>query len=271
VEGEAIRRARERLLERLTAAVEAEYLQEREGIEHAPDRGRAEVVRRLLADERVALSELAELDYELHASWHLGLIAAGAKTAQSVLKRLEIGLGRKLLAVLCADGAVWAWLGGQRALASTDIERTLQVGLTADDVLAVGSPGKGMDGWRQTHREAQAALLVALRKREGLVRYADSPLLAAALQNDTLAKWLKDLVMPLRRRPDGGMRLFEALRAYIDSECNRRAAASVLEVDRHTVVNRLRAVEDLLGHTLHTRLSELDVALRLEELDGRID
>jgi hypothetical protein len=263
-----LRRIQERLLERLTEAVEREYLQEREWAEHPSDRRRVEIVRRLLVDKRVDPSELAELDYELRASWHLGLIATSAKATSGALKRVEAALGCRLLAVTGGDGAVWAWLGRQREPPPTDIERVLSIDVDADAALAVGSPGKGIEGWRQTHQEAQSALAIALRKPERPVRYADSPLLAAALQDDTLARWLRDLVTPLRKRADGGTGLFEALRAYIDADCNRRAAACSLQVDRHTVESRLRTVEGLLGRTLHTCLSELDVAVRLEELDG---
>jgi len=62
--------------------------------------------------------------------------------------------------------------------------------------------------------------------------------------------------------------LRRTLRALIDAECNRRAAAAALDIDRHTVESRLRTAERLLGRTLHTCLPELDIALHLEELDG---
>jgi DNA-binding PucR family transcriptional regulator len=139
-----------------------------------------------------------------------------------------------------------------------------------DFCLVIGGPARGLDGWRQTHREARDALVVALRKPERIVRYADSPLFAAAVQNDTLMRWLKDFLAPLRSQKDGGIGLLQTLRALIDAECNRRAAASALDVDRHTVESRLRTAEQLLGRTLPTCLPELDIALRLEEFDGAI-
>ena len=45
---------------------------------------------------------------------------------------------------------------------------------------AIGEPGKGLDGWRLTHRQAQAAMRIALRRPQRLTRYADVALLAVA-------------------------------------------------------------------------------------------
>jgi sugar diacid utilization regulator len=248
------------------AAIERDYLHERERVARPPEQLRMETVQRLLADETVDPLALADLEYEIHASWHLGVVAMGAG-AEDTVRRLKAGLGRQLLSV-SFDGAVWGWLGGRRKLAVTDVERLLAINGTATVALAIGEPGRGIEGWRQTHREAKAALLVALREPRGLVRYADSSLLAAAMRDDTLARWLKGLLTPLRSRADEGMGLFQALRAYLDAECNRSSAAAALGVDRHTVESRLRIAEKLLGRPLRTCLPELDVALRLEELDS---
>jgi DNA-binding PucR family transcriptional regulator len=84
-------------------------------------------------------------------------------------------------------------------------------------------------------------------------------------------RWLKDFLAPLRSYKDGGVGLLQTLRALIDAECNRRAAATALDIDRHTVESRLRTAEELLGRTLLTCLPELDIALRLEELDGAMN
>src|SRR5665213_761206 len=82
-------------------------------------------------------------------------------------------------------------------LAVADIERVLaDNGGQKDAAFAVGEPGAGVDGWRLTHRQAQAALLVALRRPGGprLTRYVDVALLASALRDDVLTSSLRDLV-----------------------------------------------------------------------------
>jgi hypothetical protein len=232
-----------------------------------PEQRRSEIVQRLLAEGPVEFAELAELDYDLHALWHLGLIATGTGI-RDALRRVKADLGCEVLPAPCGEGTMCAWLGTPRKLKVTDVERLLSANQAAYGFFAIGGPGKGLDGWRQTHREAKGALLRALRKPEKVVRYADGPLLAAALENETLATWLKGFLAPLLVGPDGGARLLQTLRAYIDTGCNSSSAASKLEVRRHTVGSRRREAEDLLGCPLRTCIAELDVALRLVELES---
>ncbi len=261
-----LRRTQEALLERLTAAIEHEYLEEREQIARPPEQPCTEIVRRLLAKEPVELAELAELDYELDTSWHLGVIATGTDI-HGALQHVKTDLSCDFLPAQCDDGTVWAWFGTSRRLTSADIERILPSTETTGEILAIGGPGWGLDGWRQTHREARGARLRALRSPGRVVRYAESPLLAAALENNTLATWLGEFLAPIRARPDG-KDLLHTLRAYIDAECSRSSAAPVVKVRRQTVGNRLRLAEKLLGRPLGTCLAELDVALRLAELSS---
>jgi len=256
-----LHRTQETLLEHLTATIEHEYNQELSA--GFPEQRRAELVWRLLAGEPV---DPAGLDYELHASWHLGVVATGAG-AEAALRSLKTGLSRQFLCVPCGEETVSAWLGGRR-LAVKDIERLFPAKGTADVSLAIGEPGRGIDGWRLTHHQAQAAFGVLLCKSKRLTRYADCRLLAAALQNDTLTRSLKERYLtPLGSQVDGGAKLRRTLRAYINAECNATSAATPLEVGRHAVEKRLRTAEELLGCPLRTCLAELDVALRLEELD----
>jgi len=251
----ALEVAAERLMEALADA----YNRERGQVASSSTAIRLATVRRLLADEPVESRELTELDYELHGAWHVGLIAVGTG-AESALGCLKTAHGCSLLAVSSGSGDIWAWLGGGSELDAADIE-VHGPGVS----LAVGSARRGIEGWRQTHREADGASLLLSRGRERLVRYGCRALLVAALQDETLAGWLEAFLLPLRSRADGEG-ILEALRAYIDAECNYRAAGSALDHDRHTVASRVRKAEQLLGRPVRTCLPELDVALRLHEL-----
>lgn len=255
-----LRRTQEALLERLTAAIEQEYNDERAGIERPPAERRAAIVRRLLAEDPIEPAELVELDYEFHDSWHLGIIATGTGI-QADLRRAKANLVCEVLLAQTGNDITWAWLGASRKLKLVDVERLLSVNQGIS--LALGGPCRGLDGWRQTHREAQGALLRARHKPEKLVRYADEPLLSATLENDTLETWLRGFLAPIRDRPDGGKTLLSTLRAYIDSECNCSSAAAALNVRRQTVGSRLRIAESLLDRPIQTCLAELDAALRL--------
>ena len=54
------------------------------------------------------------------------------------------------------------------------------------------------------------------------------------------------------------------LRAYFAAERNVSSTAVVLGVDRRTVTNRLRAIEELFGRPLKDVAAELETALRLD-------
>ncbi len=262
-----LRREHELLLEHLTNAIAAEHRQERERISRSPEQRCLEIVTRLISGESVEQEELDELDYELRSRWHLGMIAIGAG-APPTLRRLKAGLGHELLCVPCGEQSVWAWLGGQRKLTIAELERILQANDRTGVCLALGEPGWDIEGWRQTHREARLALALVRRGRRLIVHYAESRLLAAALHDPTLAKSLEQSYLaPLAGQRDGGADLRHTLRLYIDAGCNASSASCLLKVGRHTVESRVHTVEKLLGRPLASCLAELDVALRLRELD----
>jgi hypothetical protein len=260
-----LRRTQDELLDQITAAVDGKHDREHEDAASSPERDRSELVHRLLVGAYVGPAEIGQLGYELDA-WHIGIIATGTKAART-LRDLKASLGRELL-LIERGGSVWAWLGGARQSKTADLKRALSRSVEADGSLALGEPGLGLDGWRLTHDQAREAHGVAIHMPQRLTWYADIPLLAAALRNDTLARSLKQKYLaPLRSQRDGGMALRKTLRAYIDADCSPTSAESAAGVGRHAVAERVRTVERLVGRAVRVCLSELDVALRLEELE----
>jgi hypothetical protein len=252
------------VLDGLMSAITGEYARELERAARSPERRRSELVQRLLAG---ATGDAAELGYEIDV-WHLGMIATGA-AARETLRRGATELGCRLLCVCRGEDTIWAWLGGQRPLVVRDVEHALDEARDDDVSLALGEPAHGLVGWRLTHRQAQAALRVALYSPRRLTRYADVALLASVLRDDALAGSMVEMYLaPLGDRENGGGVLRKTLRAYFAAERNASSAASALGVTRHTVQNRLRLIEEKLGQGLRTRQAELEVALRLDELGG---
>jgi PucR C-terminal helix-turn-helix domain/GGDEF-like domain len=260
------------LAERLMAAVSTEYMQEAERAGRSPEQRRSERVRRLLAG---GPDDADDLGYQFDA-WHLGAIVVG-RGAGAAIRELAAGVDRRLLSVEQGEQSVWAWLGGSGRLAFADVERVLagmdgRIGARppVDVVLALGEPARGIEGWRLTHRQSQAALLVALRRRARpgvLTRYGDVALLANALSDEALARALIDIyIAPLEDSRGGGPVLRETLRAYLAAERSVSSTAAALEVARKTVAGRLRTIEQRLGRTLHPCPAELEVALELDEL-----
>ncbi|MFL5872345.1 MAG: PucR family transcriptional regulator [Solirubrobacterales bacterium] len=248
--------------DRLIAAVSAEYAREAENRPTSPAERRRETVKRLLDGELVDHSELG---YELDGH-HLALMAKGEE-AEELMRDLAGAVDRRLLAVQREDEPTWAcWLGGRRQLTSEQALAALPGEIPAGVFVSVGEPGEGLGGWRFSHRQAKAALAIAERRGQSIVRYPEVALLAAIAADDLVAGSLRQLYLaPLERSRDGGKVSRETLRAYFAAERNVSSTAAALGVDRRTVRNRLGAIEDLLGRPLKGAEADLEVALRLDE------
>ncbi len=226
-----------------------------------------------------------DLDYALDG-WHVGVIAVGARAARDrqegqperAVRELATKVGCRLLCVERDAESVWAWLGADRRFALAGIERLsasggiARRGMSCTDLaegvlFAFGEPAEGFQGWRLTHRQAQAALLVARRRPRPCTRYGDVALLASALKDELLAGVLTDVYLaPLRDARNGGAVLRQTLRAYLATERSVSSTAAALGVVRKTVESRLRTIEEHLGRTLHPFPAELEIALLLDEL-----
>jgi PucR C-terminal helix-turn-helix domain len=172
------------------------------------------------------------------------------------MRGLATTLDRSLLAVRQEEEPVWAgWLGGQRPLAAEEALSTL-ADLAPDpgEFVTIGEPGEGLSGWRFSHLQAKAAMPIAERRGRPVLRYADVAVLASITSDDLTAASLRQLYLaPLERAGDDGKVARETLRAYFDAERNISSTAAALGVDRRTVRNRIRAIEELLGRPLRAR------------------
>jgi PucR-like helix-turn-helix protein/diguanylate cyclase with GGDEF domain len=245
--------------DRLLAAVSAEHAREAQVRPSSTAERRRESVKRLLAGEFV---DHAEVEYDLEAQ-HLGLMARG-DGAEPLLRELAKRLDRRLLAVKREEEPTWAgWLGGSRPVDAEEAVRVLSELDSRGTVVTLGEPAEGLAGWRFSHLQAKAALAVAERRGEHLVRYADVAIEAAVLRDDLLARSLRQLYLePLEGMRDGGKVARETLRAYFAAERNISSTAAALGVDRRTVRNRIRAIEELVGRPLTVVAADLEIALR---------
>jgi len=248
------------LFDRLVEAVSEEHAREAKSWPSSSAERRRECVKSLLAGELV---DRPELGYDLDGH-HLALMARGEGSPEA-LRTLAGKLDRRLLAVRREEEPVWAcWLGGQRPLEVEPTLRTLGEISLDRMFVTVGEPGEGLSGWRLSHRQAKAALPIAERRGQTVLRYADVSLVASILRDDLIATSLHQLYLePLERARDGGEVARETLRAYFAAERNVSSTAAALGVDRRTVTNRIRAVEDLFGRPLNAFATELEIALRL--------
>lgn len=248
--------------EHLVAVATQEYRGEAELIARLPHEHRLERVRRLLCGE---LADLGGLDYDL-SGWNVGAVASGAGVERT-LRELAGVTHHRLLVLRTGEGGSWAWLGSSREPRLGEIRAALTRKLPDSAILALGERGRGLEGWRLTHRQAIAAFSVAERAKDPLVRYADVALLASSLQDDLLSTSLKRLYLdPLSAGTGRGVTLRRTLNAYFCAQRNITSTAATLGVTRKTVTAHLRAVEQCLEGPIALCAAELELALRLEQL-----
>lgn len=249
------------LLDRLVATVSEEYRHEVDIRVDSSERHRVEQVERLLAGEAADASDLA---YRMDAN-HIGMIALGRRASEAI-RDCTKAIDCRLLLIQHGEETVWAWLGATRRFELSELT-PIVTNSSAGIHLAVGEPNPGLDGWRLTHQQARAALPIALRGSQPVVRYGDVALLASMLQDPVLVASLGELYLePLARARDGGAVLRQTLRAYFAAERNTSSTAAALGVSRQTVINRLRAIEERLSRPLGSCAMELEAALRLDDL-----
>ncbi len=248
--------------DRLVVSVSAEHAREAVVRLDSPEKRRAARIERLLDGEDL---DTAEFGYDFHGC-HVGAIAVG-QGAEKMTRALAAELDRTVLLVRRDDGKVWAWLGGRDAPDRPALEKSIRSSGSAGVSFALGEPSHGYAGWRLSHRQAKAAMPIALRSPEPVVHYGDVALLVSILRDDLLAASLRDLyLVPLSRERDGGEVFRQTLRAYFSAEGNVSSAAAAVGVTRQTIINRLQAIEDRLGRRLSSCGAEIDAVLRLNEL-----
>jgi hypothetical protein len=248
--------------DRLLVAVSEEHRRENEAQGEIGEGRRVAVIERLLAGELVGGGEL-NYEFDRH---HLGVVAVGDGGGAAILKLGE-SFDRRVLLAEPGEEIAWAWLGGRREFEEEELDLLSEANWPEKVALARGEPGEGLAGWRLTHRQAAAALPVARRGEEKVVRYADVAILASVLQDDLLATSLRRLYLaPLAEERNEGAIAKKTLRAYFAAAGNASSAAAALGVSRRTIANRLEAIGERLGRPVEDASVELETVLRLEEL-----
>jgi hypothetical protein len=247
------------IFDRLVNAVSTAY--EEESRHTPPSERHARRLRRLLAGDLV---DTADLDYDLDG-WHLGAVAAGPGGAQ-LLRETAADLDRRLLLLTeSSRESVCGWFGGPQEFDPRRLDELATRAMPGRTLLAVGAPAHSLRGWRLTHRQARAAMSVAVRQRRSLTRYSDVALLAAVLADEDLVEFLTETFLaPLTSERDGGETLRRTLRAYFAASRNVSSTAAALGVSRKTVDNRIRMVEGHLGRHICASALELEIGLALE-------
>ena len=240
---------------------------------------RSEEVRSILAGARVNVAEAsARLGYGLHGRHVAFVIWNDAPETGEVV----IGDGHKLFGDMDRfAGEVAAALDGTSALAlpigryyagwtivpsgepSTDAVPSGRGGLR----VAVGRVGRGIEGFRRSHKEAQLARKVAslnVRPTTRCTPYDAVALDALMVQDvDEARRFVTRELGSLLDDSDANRRLAATLEIFLHEESSFVRAARRLGVHENTVAYRIKRAEELLGHKTSERQLELRTALRL--------
>jgi DNA-binding PucR family transcriptional regulator len=252
-------------IDALSARVVAIHDAERQSWVRSGDAVRRQTVQAILDGEHIDL-EAAErrLGYPL-GRMHRCVMVVGdggdgdtgqlRDAATAALGDLS-GTGSLLHRVNRATLAAWTAI-------APDSDRQVSAAAAAGAIVAVGMPAAGVEGFRQSYRDALHARRVATLRASpmgAVVRYEDIALQALASADLEQAKrfvgWqLGELA--------GSRELAATLRAYLTNDSNLRMTAAALGIHHNTVANRLRRTEELLGTSIAGRSAELLVAIEL--------
>ncbi|GGF21431.1 PucR family transcriptional regulator [Subtercola lobariae] len=206
------------------------------------------------------------------AKQHLAVIVWSSSLARDAdqleLQNAATDLLRRLhptqkLVLPVGVGRVWGWAspaGPVDELVGAMMAVPLKNGIRA----AVGYPASGIDGFRRSHREAEAAftLLQTVDAPAHVVPYADVDLLSLIVAD-------RERALEFARRELGALgddnqyarELRATVAAFIDAQGSPHAAATRLNVSRNTVSYRIRRAEELLGRDISERRAQLHAAL----------
>jgi hypothetical protein len=231
------------------------------GIERAAASGehhRFQAIKSLLEGDPLAHSHV-DIDLNQH---HLGLVAWG-KGADLAVRKLAGDLGRLVLLTQRLQDNWWGWISGTRPLELHEERQLRGFEAGAGVRIAFGLEGFGEPGFRATNHQALRAQWVA-PSGSAVIYYEDVAVeaLATEVQNDARAFVRREL-RGITDLSTASGRLRETLDAYLAAELNAASAGAALGVHHQTVANRLRVIEERLGHPVGSRHLELAMALRL--------
>ena len=250
------------LFDRFVASVTEEHSREPSGSIDGAGRRQLERVERLLDGEPLGATDLG-YDFD---DWNLGVLASGPEAVEAI--RELVGVVDCRLLLVCRDEqTAWAWLGSRRAIEPSELVSRASSLRNQPSAMAFGEPCEGLAGWRLTHGQAAAALVIAHRGPDPCVRYADVAVVASIAKDKLLESSLRQIYLrPLALDREDGKVARETLCAYFKADRHVTSAAALLGVKRHTVTSRLRGIEKLLGKPIASCATGLEMALSLADL-----
>lgn len=250
-------------IDRISTLVSSEYLAELDRRQNRDRAERTDVVRALLAGERIDLRAAeAVLGHPLTG----GQLAFVCWTADAGIdlpgtaQRVAKGLGAdRALVITAGPRTVWGWTVAPRGAIVPAPDPGSEVHL------AVGTVQLGPAGFRASHLQALRARRIAElaeRAAPSTTSYRDVALADVMSQDlDALRAYVAAELGELARDDPKSRAERAALLAFLTAQGSLKAAAEALGVHRNTVLQRVRRAERRLGGPMPSRRAEVHAAL----------
>jgi DNA-binding PucR family transcriptional regulator len=255
------------------------FYQEEQAIPHGMLARRAEAVHAVLRGDPTSVDTATQdLGHQL-SSTHLGLVlwadddgnvrdpvARIHATAASLALRL--GAPKPLLLPV-GRREVWGWLSLPSAADLRVISDVVSERGRGESVrMASGLPARGVAGFRQSHREAldTQRLVVGSGSTARFTSYGDVELICLVDNKPESARALIGRELRGLAGSDPALaKVRETVRLYLTCGANVDMTATNLIVHKNTVRYRLAQAEELIGHALTERRTQVELALRYLE------
>jgi DNA-binding PucR family transcriptional regulator len=166
------------------------------------------------------------------------------------------------LKIIVSPSLIWVWAAAEFPVN----EKVLEMALKKKENIRIsyGEGGNGVDSFRRSHLDAQAAqrVLGRLKSNVQLVSY-DRVRLMAFLSKDakSIQHYSGHVLGELAQAPAA---VRQSLHAFLECGCNATEAAKRLHTHRNTLLRRLSKAEDMLPRPLAE--NRIQVAVALEAL-----
>ena len=264
-----------RYIDQVSEELISVYQQERDRWLLTQTAVRAGRVRELLRGDPLDLAKIeSALGYRLRQH-HLGVVAwvIGAVQGSDGLTRLD-RLGARAARALNSRGGylfvprdeslAWIWIAlGAEAQVFDELPAAFQNG-DAMVRVAVGAPGYGLEGFRQTHGQAERTQDVALAAKPGarVTTFAEVGAIALICADvDAARSWVWGTLADLALDDESHARLRNTLQVFLRAG-TYTATAERLALHKNSVQYRVRKAEEALGGRIDDRRADLELALR---------
>jgi DNA-binding PucR family transcriptional regulator len=170
--------------------------------------------------------------------------------------------GARPLSVLASAATRWVWVPGSATGDGVDTGALREAIADMPDVrVAIGSTGAGIDGFRRSHFDAITTqqMMARLHSPQRIALFADVQLVALiTADTDRAAEFVHHTLGDMET---AGPEIQEAVRVFVDEQCNASRTATRLYTHRNTLLRRLARADELLPRPLAQSCVNVAVAL----------